>query len=104
MWPQVAWQILTAILLVAIHRIYPPKESMKVFLENRRLFMSIRVLAHSAIRLCVMVMSAQLLPAMAIGSEATHLWGMADHPVFRINLVLSTTCDPSSPSTFSITT
>ncbi len=33
------------------HRVSPPKESMKVFLKNRRLLMSIRVLAESAIRL-----------------------------------------------------
>ena len=33
------------------HRVSPPKESMKVFLENRRLLISIRVLAQSAIRL-----------------------------------------------------
>jgi hypothetical protein len=39
-----------------IHRIYPPKESMNLFLENRRLFMSIRVLAHSAIRLAWIVL------------------------------------------------
>jgi hypothetical protein len=38
----------TAILLVPLHRIPPPKESMKEFLENRRLLKSILVLAETA--------------------------------------------------------
>ena len=39
---------------------------MKVFLENRRLFMSIRVLAESAIRLAWIVLLSQLYPSMAV--------------------------------------
>jgi hypothetical protein len=41
-------KVRTAILLVSLHRIPPPKESMKEFLENRRLLKSILVLAEFA--------------------------------------------------------
>jgi hypothetical protein len=37
-------KVLTATLLVPLHRIPPPKESMKCSAENRRLLMSIAVL------------------------------------------------------------
>ena len=37
------------------HRVSPPKESMKAFLENRRLFMSIPVLMGLAILLATQV-------------------------------------------------
>jgi len=42
-------KLLTAMLLVPFHRVPPPKESMKKLVENRRLLMSILVLAKSAI-------------------------------------------------------
>jgi hypothetical protein len=41
----------TAILLVPLHRIPPPKESMKAFGENRRLLKSIAFLAEFTIAL-----------------------------------------------------
>ena len=44
-----AGELLTAMLLVPFHRVPPPKESMKKLVENRRLLMSILVLAKSAI-------------------------------------------------------